>query len=98
MERRLGFVGIVVDDKNVASESINRTLSQHADLIAARLGIPNVQGDACVITLVVRATSDEVGRLTGKLGMLDGVQVKSALAKTVSGASLPESQSKEGRR
>ena len=71
----------MVEDKESGSEKINQTLSKHADLIVARLGIPNVQGDASVITLVVRATSDEMGRLTGTLGMLDRVQVKSALSK-----------------
>jgi hypothetical protein len=30
---------------------------------------------------VVDATSDEIGALTGKLGMIEGVSVKSALAK-----------------
>jgi hypothetical protein len=34
-----------------------------------------------VITLVIEASTDELGRLTGKLGMLPGVSVKSALTK-----------------
>lgn len=81
MEERLGFVGIVVDDKTRSGEAINRILSDHADLIVGRMGIPNVREETSVVTLVVRATTDAMGKLTGKLGMLDGVQVKSALGR-----------------
>lgn len=81
MEERLGFAGIVVDDHERSGEAINRILADHAALIVARLGIPNVGEKTAVITLVVRATTDAMGTLTGKLGMLDGVQVKSALGR-----------------
>ncbi len=81
MSERLGFVGILVEDRARANEAIQRILADHAELIVARLGIPNVREQTSVITLVVRATTDALGRLTGKLGMVDGVQVKSALGK-----------------
>lgn len=32
------------------------------------------------ISLIIEATTDELGALTGKLGMLPGVRVKSLLA------------------
>lgn len=79
MDERLGFVGILLENRTRNSAPVNRILSEHGDGILARTGIPNVDGTRCVITLVVRMSTDAVGRLTGQLGALDGVQVKSGL-------------------
>lgn len=86
-EARYGFVGILVTDRRRHGARINQILSQHADAIVGRLGMPNLdEGRLAIITLIVRATTDEISALTGKLGGLDGVSVKSALHKTGSGA------------
>jgi putative iron-only hydrogenase system regulator len=81
MERRLGFIGIIVEDRKKSSAAVNELLSAAGDIIIARTGIPYPKRRCCVITLVVDATTDEVGTLTGKLGQVAGVIVKSALAK-----------------
>jgi putative iron-only hydrogenase system regulator len=81
MEKRLGFVGIIIENRKKSAELVNRILSESGDLIIARTGIPYHQKSCSVITLVVDATTDEVGVMTGKLGMLDGVTVKSAMSK-----------------
>lgn len=80
MERRTGFVGILVENRDSVAE-VNHVLSAHADLILARVGLPRRDKGVPVITLVIEATTDELGDLTGKLGRLPGVSVKSALAK-----------------
>lgn len=82
MQRRIGFVGIILEDRKNVDE-LNRVISDHAGLILARVGLP-MRGDgaaAAVITLVVEATTDEMGALAGRLGKLEGISVKSALAK-----------------
>lgn len=81
MERRIGFVGLIVGRRQEASPAVNRILSDHAELILARVGLPYRERAVSVITLVIEATSDELGKLTGKLGAVPGVSVKSALAK-----------------
>lgn len=80
-QKRLGFVGIIVDDRKKCSEKVNQVISEHAELILARTGLPNAKGNTSVITLVIDATTDELGELTGKLGRIQGISVKSALAK-----------------
>lgn len=81
MSKRLGFVGIIIEDRKKAAEEVNHLLSEHGDVIVARVGIPYKEKHCCVITLIVDATTDELGALTGKLGALEGVSVKSALTK-----------------
>jgi putative iron-only hydrogenase system regulator len=80
MEKRTGFVGIILERRDSA-EAVNHVLSEHAELILARLGLPCRDKGISVITLVVEATTDELGTLTGRLGKVPGVSVKSALAK-----------------
>jgi len=80
-QKRLGFVGIIIDNREKCSGIVNDILSEHAGLILARTGLPNAKGNTSIITLVIDATTDEVGVLTGKLGRIDGVSVKSGLAK-----------------
>jgi putative iron-only hydrogenase system regulator len=45
------------------------------------MGLPYHERNCCVITIIVDATTDELGALTGKLGLVDGVSVRSALSK-----------------
>ena len=79
MERRLGVVGIVVEDRRRTAPQINQILSDHGEMIAARLGLPYRERKVSVIALIVDGTTDEIGSLTGKLGMVKGVQVCSSL-------------------
>jgi len=81
MDKRLGFVGIVVEDRKKSGPKVNEVLSGFGDLIVARMGLPHVAKGCSVITLIVDATTDQVGELTGRLGAMDGVSVKSAMSK-----------------
>lgn len=81
MEKRLGFVGVIVEDRKQTADQINKLLSKHGDIVLARVGLPYKEKDCSVITLIVDATTDELGSLTGELGSVPGVSIKSALAK-----------------
>lgn len=81
MNKRIGFVGIIVANRLKSSPAVNQILSEAGELILARVGLPYRERGVSVITLVIEATTDELGALTGRLGALDGVSVKSALAK-----------------
>ena len=75
---RLGFVGIVIEDRSQV-EQVNRILSAFGDMIRGRIGIPDKETGRAVIGLIVEGTNDQVGAMTGKLGNLHGITVKSAL-------------------
>ena len=79
--KRLGFIGIIIEDREKTSGIVNDILSEFSELILARTGLPNAKENYSVITLVIDATTDELGVLTGKLGNIRGVSVKSGLAK-----------------
>ncbi|MGQ9755511.1 MAG: TM1266 family iron-only hydrogenase system putative regulator [Desulfotomaculales bacterium] len=79
METRIGVIGIVVENRRAMAQRVNEILSAHADLIVGRIGIPYREKNVSVIALIVDGTTDAIGALTGKLGALPGVTVKSAL-------------------
>lgn len=78
-ENRLGVVGIVIEDRETATR-VNQILSDSANIIIGRMGIPHCREEVSVISLIVDGTTDEIGSMTGKLGNIKGVQVKSALS------------------
>lgn len=78
MERRIGVVGIVVEARENAAQ-INRILSDYADIIVGRMGVPYREKNVSVISLIIDGSTDAIGAMTGKLGNIKGVQVKTAL-------------------
>jgi putative iron-only hydrogenase system regulator len=81
MEKRLGFIGIIIENRKKGAPEVNAILTEYGDLVVARTGVPYPRRKCCVITLIVDATTDDLGAMTGKLGKVDGVTVKSALSK-----------------
>jgi putative iron-only hydrogenase system regulator len=79
MEQRIGAVIILVGEEGDI-QRINTIISEHADLILGRQGIPLRDRSTSVISLVLDGNTDRIGSLTGKLGRLPGVKVKSVLA------------------
>jgi len=79
METRIGAVIILVGEGGDINR-INAIISEHSDVILGRQGIPLRDRSASVISLVLDGNTDLIGSLTGKLGRLEGVKVKSVLA------------------
>ena len=90
-DERLGFVGIVVEDRT-SVPAVNEILSSFSPIIRGRMGVPDPQGGEAVIGLIVRGTNDQ-GALTGRLGNLPGVRAKSAL--TSAKSTHPQQKRKE---
>ncbi len=82
MDTRLGVIGIVIEDRDAAPK-VNQILSDYADMIVGRMGIPYQKRELAVISIIVDGSTDHIGALTGKLGNIKGVTVKSALTKGV---------------
>lgn len=80
MDTRIGVVGIVVEDLN-ETVKVNEILHEYAHLIIGRLGVPYKEKNLSVISVLVDGSSDDISGLTGKLGKIQGIKVKSALTK-----------------
>jgi putative iron-only hydrogenase system regulator len=78
MERRLGIVAVVIEDEE-SIPRVNATIHESASIVDGRLGLPMRDRGIALISLVVNGSTDDIGALTGRLGRLRGVKVKSVL-------------------
>lgn len=81
MEKRIGTISIVISNID-AAKHVNEIFSLYGDCILARQGLPLHDKGLHIITLIVEATIDRINALTGKLGRLVGVEVKTIVSKT----------------
>jgi len=81
MERRVGSVIILIQTRE-SVQDLNEIISKHSQIIIGRQGLPRSDGQS-IISLVLEGTTDQIGSLTGQLGRLSGIQVKSVLLKNM---------------
>lgn len=80
MENRIAILGIIVEDRD-SSNQVNELLHVYGEHIIGRMGIPHQTEGCSIITIVMDCPNDTINALSGKLGRLKNVQVKSMLAK-----------------
>jgi len=78
-EKRIGVIGIVITDRKNAAPKVNSILSEYSDIIIGRMGIPYKERNVSVIALTFECDTDQIGALTGKLGSIESVDVKSVI-------------------
>jgi putative iron-only hydrogenase system regulator len=80
MEKRIGVVAIVVEDLT-SSASLNQVLHEFSDIIVGRMGIPYRERGVSVLSVIVDGESDRISSMTGKIGRIPQVSVKTAMTK-----------------
>lgn len=80
METRIAVISIILE-KREASEAVNGLLSEYADYIIGRMGIPYRERGVNIISVVLDAPQDKIATLSGKIGNLPGVSAKTAYSK-----------------
>lgn len=81
MEKRIGAALIMVENRDSISK-LNQIITAHADIIVGRQGIPLLDRGVSIISLVLEGSSDQIGSLTGPIGKLEGIQVKTLMMKS----------------
>ena len=81
MEKRISIVSIIIEDTEVSGE-VNHLLHQYGSYIIGRMGIPYRERGISIICVVIEAPGDITSSLSGKLGMVRGVSVKTVTSKT----------------
>lgn len=78
MEKRIGTITILINDRTQSAE-INALVSDFADIVLCRQGLPFHDREVAVISLIVEGTPDRINALTGRLGRLKGLTCKAVL-------------------
>ena len=84
METRVALIGIVVENHD-SVEMLNALLHEYGKFIIGRMGVPYEKKHVSVISVAIDAPQDTIAALSGKIGKLSGVSVKTAYSAVMSG-------------
>ena len=80
-ETRIALIGIIIEEEKGITPT-NQLLHESRDYIVGRMGIPYREKEINIISIVLDAPENTISTLSGKLGMIEGISVKSMFAKT----------------
>ncbi|MDR2397946.1 MAG: iron-only hydrogenase system regulator [Spirochaetaceae bacterium] len=88
--KRIAVIGAVLENPKISQKAFNETVSQYKDIVKGRMGIPFTEEDVGVIALTLLGELDAINALTGKLGNLPQVMVKTAVSGALKNEASPE--------
>ncbi len=74
---RVAVIAVIVEN-NAATDSINELLHDAGQYIIGRMGIPYREKNINIISIAIDAPQDVISSLSGRLGRIEGVSVKTA--------------------
>ena len=77
METRVAVISIIVENPDMV-QTLNGLLHEYSEFIIGRMGIPYPKRNVSIITVALDAPQNTISTLSGKLGGLSGVSVKTA--------------------
>ena len=83
METRVAVMSIIVENSE-AVEKLNGILHEYGEYIIGRMGIPYRKRKAGIIAIALDAPQNTISALSGKIGSLSGVSVKTAYSSVIS--------------
>ena len=80
METRVAIIGIIVENTESVG-TLNQLLHEYGEYIIGRMGIPYKQKNMSIMSIAIDAPQNTISALTGKIGKLNGISVKTAYSK-----------------
>lgn len=74
---RIAVMGIIVENTD-SVESLNAVLHECGEYIVGRMGIPYRERNLSIISVAIDAPQEIISAVSGKIGKLNGVTVKTA--------------------
>ncbi|MCI7809613.1 iron-only hydrogenase system regulator [bacterium] len=79
MQTRVAVMSIIVENGE-AVEPLNALLHEYGEFIIGRMGIPYRKRGVNIISIALDAPQNTISALSGKVGSLPGVSVKTAFS------------------
>ncbi len=83
MATRVAVMSIIVENPE-SVEKLNQILHENGPYIIGRMGIPYRERKISIISIALDAPQDAISSMSGKIGNLPGVSVKTAYSAVVS--------------
>ena len=78
--KRIAIIGAVLEKPRLSQHLFNDTIEHYRSLIKGRMGTPFNEEGITVVSITVAGELNEINALTGKLGNLPYVRVKTAIS------------------
>lgn len=79
--KRLAVIAAVLDNAEESQHEFNDIVRNYKGIVKGRMGIPFTEEGISIVTLVVLGTLDQINTLTGTLGKIKDVHVKTSFSK-----------------
>lgn len=76
MEERVQTITIIIYNRDKVYDKVSELLHRFSEKIKLRVGYPMPDKNISIIFLVAELNNDELGALSGKLGQIKSVKVK----------------------
>jgi len=83
MATRVAVMSIIIENPE-SVEKLNQILHENGQYIIGRMGIPYREKKICIISIALDAPQDAISSMSGKIGNLPGVSVKTAYSGVIS--------------
>lgn len=77
---KIGVISAILENPNECNAEFNEVVGDFRGSIKGRMGIP-LENNTSIVSIVVMGTLNDINSLTGKLGNIKGVTVKTAISK-----------------
>ena len=82
--KRIAVIGAILEKPQISQKPFNDLVSSFKGIVKGRMGIPFDKQDAAVVSITVMGELDEINTLTGRLGNLSHVTVKTTVSSSIS--------------
>ena len=82
METRVAVMSIIIENLD-AVEQVNGLLHEYGEYIIGRMGIPYRKRRISIISVAMDAPQDTIAALSGKIGRMGGVSVKTSYSSVI---------------
>ena len=83
METRVAVMSVIVENADMV-ERLNAILHEYGEFIIGRMGIPYRKRKVNIIAIALDAPQNTISALSGKIGALPGISVKTAYSSVMS--------------
>ena len=82
MDSRVAVMSIIIENMD-AVEQVNALLHEYGEYIIGRMGIPYRKRKISIISIALDAPQDTISALSGKIGKMAGVSVKTSFSSVI---------------
>ncbi len=83
MDTRVAVISVIVENRD-AVERLNAVLHEYGDYIIGRMGLPYREKGIHIVAVAVDAPQDVIATLSGKIGRIEHISVKTAYSSVMS--------------